>query len=289
MKYTYYPGCSLEASGKEYDMSFREVAKGLDMELVEVEDWNCCGATAAYSVNDLLSHALTARNIALAEKEGHDMIAPCSECYHKQFKTNKAIHHNPDKKDKINKALDGTGLKVEGKINIKHPVDVFINDIGAEKITEKVTKKLEGLKVASYYGCVMTRPDGIFDSPEYPTAMDKIVKALGATPVDFREFKTKCCGGPVLITKEDAAYDLTAVLLGKAKEFDADIIITACPLCHMMLDAKQPDIELALKKKYGVPILYISQLMGLAMGIEPKKLGLDKNFVDTGKVVKMFQ
>jgi heterodisulfide reductase subunit B len=285
VKYAYYPGCSLEATAKEYDMSVKEVFKALGVELKEIEDWNCCGASAAYSIDHLLSLSLAARNLALAEKENMDILAPCPECYLREWETSDSIKMDRELLDKMNKALEGTGLKVKGSIDVKHPLDVIVNDIGIEKLAEKVVNSLNGLKVAPYYGCVIVRPprNKRFDSPERPTSMDRIIEAVGATVAPFQH-KVKCCGGALMMANEGVQMKLSREILLDAKE-NADCIITACPLCHMALDARQMYIEKEYNEKIEVPVLYFTQLIGLALGITPKKLGLDKNFVPTKKII----
>lgn len=286
MKFAYYPGCSLESTAKEYDMSVREVFRALGVELKEIEDWNCCGATAAYSVDHLLSLSLATRNIAIAEKDGLDILSPCPECYLREWATNDAVKNDPELMDKVNRALEGTGLTLNGSINVRHPLDVIINDIGIDRLAEKVVYPLRGLKVAPYYGCVIVRPPRSrrFDSPENPTSMDKIIEAVGAVVAPFRD-KVKCCGGALVMANEEVQLKLTRDILIEAKKY-SDCIITACPLCHMALDTRQINVEQAYNEKIGIPILYFTQLVGLALGISPNKLGLDKNFVSTEEIVK---
>ncbi len=289
MKIGYYPGCSLEATAKEYDMSTREILKELDVELEELDDWNCCGASAAYSTDYMLSLALPARNIAIAEKAGLDVLAPCPECYVRLWKTNDAAKEDPKLLEKINKTFKGTDLEYKASVDIRHPVDIILNDVGLEKLKEKVKKPLTDLRVVPYYGCVLVRPPrkNSFDSAENPTSLDKIISTVGATPVDF-PMKTKCCGAPLILADEDVMIKLADALFSKAKELGADCMITACPLCHMGLDGKQTSIEKAYDKKIDMPVLYFTQLIGLALGISHKKLGLDKNLVSTSKLVKSF-
>jgi len=288
MKIGYYPGCSLEATAREYDMSVREVLKALDVELVELDDWNCCGASAAYSTDYLLSLALPARNIAIAEKANLDVLAPCPECYVRLWKTNDAVKEDPKLVEKINQTFEGTGLELKASIDVRHPVDVILNDIGLTKLKEKVVNPLTGLKVVPYYGCVLVRPPRkkSFDSAENPTSLDKIISTIGATPIEDYPLKTKCCGAPLMLADEDVMLKLADALFSKAEEHGADCMITACPLCHMGLDGKQTCIEEAYEKKIGMPVLYFTQLIGLALGISHKKLGLDKNFVSTSKLVE---
>jgi heterodisulfide reductase subunit B len=290
MKLAYFPGCSLESTGKEYDMSTREVFKALDVELTDLGDWNCCGSTVASSTDYLLSLALPARSLAMSENLELDVMAPCPECYLKLWKARESVRADSEVMGKVNKALDGTGLKIKGSIDVKHPVYVLVNELGLEKLEENVTKPLDGLKVVPYYGCVMLKPprDDRIDSAENPTGLDRITTTVGASVVPFAS-KVKCCGGGLILTNKEVMLKLTYEILKEAKAAGADCIITACPLCHLALDARQIDVEKEYNEKIDMPILYFTQLIGLALGIDPKKLGLDKNFVSTQKLLKSLE
>jgi heterodisulfide reductase subunit B len=290
VKLAYYPGCSLDATAKDYDMSTREVFKALDIELSELEDWNCCGATMASATDYLLSLALPARNLAISEKGELDVMAPCPECYLKLWKVRDSIKASPEVLDKINKTLGGTGLELKGTTDVKHPIYLLVNDLGLEKLKDKVVKPLEGLEVVPYYGCVILKPprDDRLDSAENPTGLDRIISTVGGTVVPFGS-KVKCCGGALMFTNREVMLKLTHELLKEAKDSGADCIITACPICHMALDARQIDVEKEYNEKIDMPILYFTQLIGLALGIDPKKLGLDKNFVSTQKLLKYLE
>lgn len=287
MKLAYYPGCSLESTGKEYDMSTKEVFKALDIELSGLKDWNCCGSSAASSIDYLLSLALPARNLAISENENLDVMAPCPECYLKLWKACESVKADPEVLDKVNKILEGTGLKLQGNIDVKHPVYVLVNDFGLEKLKEQVVKPLDELKVVPYYGCVMLKPprgDRV-DSAENPTGLDRMITTVGAAVVPF-DLKVSCCGGALMLTNREVMLKLTHELLKSAKNAGADCIITACPLCHMALDARQIEVEKEYNEKIDMPILYFTQLIGLALGIAPNKLGLNKNFVSAEKLLK---
>ena len=287
MKLAYYPGCSLESTGKEYDMSTKEVFKALDIELSGLKDWNCCGSSAASSTDYLLSLALPARNLAISENENLDVMAPCPECYLKLWKACESVKADQEVLEKVNKTLEGTGLKLQGSIDVKHPVYVLVNDFGLEKLEEQVVKPLDELKVVPYYGCVMLKPprgDRV-DSAENPTGLDRIITTVGATVVPF-DLKVSCCGGALMLTNREVMLKLTHELLKSAKNAGADCIITACPLCHMALDARQIEVEKEYNEKIDMPILYFTQLIGLALGIDPNKLGLNKNFVSAEKLLK---
>jgi heterodisulfide reductase subunit B len=286
MKLAYYPGCVLPTSGKEFDMSTKEVFKVLGMDLVELDDWNCCGATVAYNVDSLLALALPARNLAIAEKAKLDMVSPCPTCSYWLSKTKEAAS-DPDVLDKLNRVLNGTGLSYSGEAGGEHILEAIVKRVGVEKVREKVVNPLRGLKVVPYYGCYIVRPPRKerFDSPENPTTMDELLEVAGVTLLPW-DMKTKCCGGSLMISKEDVTLKLTHDLLRKAKGLGADCIATLCQQCNLALDGKQRDIEKVYNEKIDMPIVYFTQLLGLALGIPPKKLGLDKNIVGTEKLLQ---
>ncbi|MEA2052615.1 MAG: CoB--CoM heterodisulfide reductase iron-sulfur subunit B family protein [Euryarchaeota archaeon] len=284
-KLAYYPGCPSDATAMEQDMSTKAVFEKLGVELVEVEDWNCCGAAEVEDPE--LVYALNARNLAIAEKEGLDIVTPCSICYYNLERSNIALKADDKLRAKV-KGIDSS-LDYNGKIKAKHVLDVFVNDIGLEELSSKMSKKLN-LKVAPYYGCYIGRPpETAFDDPDDPDSMDKLIEQMGGEIVPFSQMKTLCCGGPLMMTRSDIAFDMARKILDTAKSAGADCIALACPLCGMMLDGKQADIEKALHVELDMPVVYITQLLGLALGIDAKELGLNKNAVDTkeilGKVV----
>ena len=284
-KLAYYPGCPSEATAIEQDMSTKAVFEKLGVELVEVEDWNCCGAAEVEDPE--LVYALNARNLAIAEKEGLDIVTPCSICYYNLERSNSALKDDDELRAKM-KAIDSS-LDYNGKIKAKHVLDVFVNEIGLEELSSKMTKKLN-LKIAPYYGCYIGRPsETAFDDPDDPDSMDKLIELMGGEIVPFSQMKTLCCGGPLMMTRSDIAFDMAMKILDTAKNAGADCIALACPLCGMMLDGKQADIEKSLHADVNMPVVYITQLLGLALGIDANELGLNKNVVDTkdilGKVV----
>ena len=281
-KLAYYPGCPSEATAIDQDMSTKAVFEKLGVELVEVEDWNCCGAA---EVDDPeLVYALNARNLAIAEKEGLDIVTPCSICYYNLERSNIALKADDELRAKV-KGIDSS-LDYNGKIKAKHVLDVFVNDIGLEELSNKMSKKLN-LKVAPYYGCYLGRPpETAFDDPDDPDLMDKLIELMGGEIVPFSQMKSLCCGGPLMMTRSDIAFEMARKILDTAKSAGADCIVLACPLCGMMLDGKQADIEKALHVEIDMPVVYITQLLGLALGIDAKELGLDKNAVDTKELVE---
>jgi heterodisulfide reductase subunit B len=272
MKYAYFPGCSQESTAEEYNHSLQAVARRLEtMDLVEMHDWNCCGATPAATVNPMLPHALAARNLAIAEEMGMDMVAPCAACYKNINKASHVLNDDPDLLARINATLNGHQLGCAPKV--RHPLDVVVNDVGVDSVP--VEKPLRGLKVASYYGCLITRPEGGFDDPEYPQSMDRLMEALGAEAVDW-PYKTKCCGGAIYMTTEDISFAMSADVLAHAKAAGANAVAVGCPFCQLLLDLYQDKLEAIKGTVFHLPIFFFSQLMGLAMGLNRAELGLEK-------------
>jgi heterodisulfide reductase subunit B len=281
-KLALYPGCPSEATALEQDMSTKAVFEKLGVELVEVEDWNCCGAAEAEDPR--LVYALNARNLAIAEREGLNIVTPCSICYYNLARTNNALKSDEKLREEI-KGIDPS-LEYNGTVTPKHLLDVLVNDIGLDAIRSKLEKKVE-IKVAPYYGCYLGRPpETAFDDPDDPVLMDQLIELIGGENVPFSAMKTKCCGGPLMMTRGDLAFEMARKILQTAKDAGADCIALACPLCGMMLDAKQPDVEKELKVKFDMPVVYITQLLGLALGIDAKKLGFDKNIVSTKRILE---
>jgi len=276
--YIYYPGCSLKGSSKHYEESILPVFKEIGMGLEELEDWNCCGATAYFSVDDTMAAAIGGRNLSLAEKTGKDIIAPCAGCYLTLRKSNEFLHSQTAKAQKILEDLKKNGCEYNGQVKVKHPLEVLIHDIGLKKIMEKVKSPLTGLKVACYYGCQLVRPFTDFDDPDYPVTLDNIMEAIGAEPVEFSA-KTRCCGGSLTGTIEEVGLRLNYILLKEAKKKGADVIATICPLCQFNLEITQNRIVKKYKEDIKMPVLYFSQLMGIAFGIPKEDLGFSRSII----------
>jgi len=288
MKFAYFPGCSLEGSAKDYNISSKAICEKLGIEIEDIEDWNCCGASAGHSISHELSLALPARNIALAELNGANAIlAPCSECFHNLRWANNAIKEKPEEKLKINKTLNELGLGVRGALEVRHLLDVIANELGEDELKKKRAIDISKLKVAPYYGCLVARPPDIasFDRVENPQSLDRIVKALGANVVNFEDFKTACCGGSLILPKEDVALKLIKNILLGAKKAGANCIVVPCPMCHMNVDAKQTLVEETFGIKIDLPVLYFTQLIGIAVGMNPKEVALEKNITSPKKIL----
>jgi len=274
MKYAYFPGCSLSSSGYDYHLSLKFVAQALGIDLVEVRDWVCCGASSAHATSHLLSVALPVLNLSHVEKDGFEkLIAPCLACLSRFKAANVELEHDVDLKKRMHEIFD---YKYQVKVKVYHPLEVFF-EIGLEKIRERMRKKLTGLRVACYYGCVLTRPPKIarFDNVEDPQSMDSIVRTLGAQPIEW-SFKTECCGVSMTLTRSDIVLKLSNDILREAREVGANVIAVTCPLCQANLDGRQRQIEETYKTRYRIPILYITQLMGFAFGAFPKEVGIQK-------------
>lgn len=287
MKYLYYPGCSLKSSGKSYEESLLAVLKKLNVPIEEINDWNCCGATNYMSINEKNAIILTARNLALAEQQdkGAHIIAPCSACFMGLLKTQNYLENEPALKESVLANLNKIGLNFENKVKVRHPLDVLINDIGVDAIRDSIFEPLKGLKVVSYYGCQLVRPYSPFDDPRDPQSMDTIVKALGAEAVDW-SLKTRCCGGSMTSTISDIGFRLNFLLLKEAKMRKADVIITSCPLCQFNLECFQDKISKKFGEDVKIPVMYFTQLMGLAFGITEKEIGLQRTLSPELSLVK---
>ncbi len=283
MKYAYYPGCSLNSTGIEYDQSTRAVAKHLGVQLEEIDDWNCCGASAAHNTSHLLSVALPARTLALAEKQGLDVAVPCAACFNRMKSAQVEVRESSKMRDTVN---DVISMDYSAKYEVKALLDVLVNEIGIEKIKEAVTRPLSGLRVASYYGCLLVSPPKTtcFDDPEDPKTMDKLVEALGAEPITW-SYKVECCGAGHSTTKPTVGIPMIKDILANAKLNGANCILTACPLCFLNLDMRQGEAGKLAKEGFYLPAFYFTQLMGLAIGYSPKEMGLQKHFIDPMKLL----
>jgi heterodisulfide reductase subunit B len=282
--YAYYPGCASEGTGIGQDLSIKAIAKPLDIELKEIEDWTCCGTTPYSSIDEAESLVIAARNLAIAEKTGFDLVTPCSSCFVTLLMASEHLKDNSSLMKQVNEALAVANLEYQGKVRVRHLVDVLVNDVTPEVIATKVRRQLNGLKVAPYYGCQMVRPDNGFDDPESPQSLDRLVVSLGAEAVPY-PLKARCCGTSLIIPEERLALGLIRKLLDNAIENGAQCIVTCCPLCQLNLDAYQGRVNSEFKTKFNMPVLFIWQLIGLALGIDNKYLGLKTNIASLSPVL----
>lgn len=288
--YPYYPGCSLQHDNHAYGVSTMAIAKALGFDLVEIDDWNCCGATEYFTVNRLPAYALVARNLALASGEGaEELLVPCSACFLNLHKTDKNMKLYPELKEKINQALAAGNLSYKpGTIKVRHLIEMIVNDIGMDGLRERLKRPLYGLKLAPYYGCLIARPDAQFESTEQPTAMDRLIEALGAQSTSF-SLKTFCCGGHMTQISEVTALEMIHKIVKNAADSGADAIVTICPMCQLNLDVYQDNANRLFDTEYKMPVLYFTQVIGLALGLSPKELGFGQEFVDAMAVVQKIQ
>ena len=271
MKVSYYPGCSLHATGREYDESVKAVSNALGIELDELDDWSCCGASSAHMTNFKLSVALPARDIIAAEKRGLDVMVPCAACFNR-FKS--AQHHlNTD--DKLRGEIEGMiGASYEGTLNVRNPIDIIYTDIGRDRLGSLVTKKLAGLKPVSYYGCLLLRPPEVcgFDDYENPIMLDGLMDSLGAESRPW-SYKTDCCGGSLTLGKTEIVVRLVDKLMTMAREAGANCLVTACPVCFANLDTRA-------SKDTVIPAFYFTELIALALGLEGTDSWFGRHNVD---------
>ncbi|MCL5958090.1 MAG: CoB--CoM heterodisulfide reductase iron-sulfur subunit B family protein [Chloroflexi bacterium] len=271
--YAYYPGCSLDTSAKEYDISIRRVCRLLGIELRPLEGWTCCGSSAAHATSQLLAISLAARNLQLATKENLPITTPCPSCF-ARLKTASLALEDETTAAAVQEVLEKS---LGSSVAVEHLVAV-LSDPG---LALPVKRPLAGLKVASYYGCLLVRPPDVspLDDPENPQFMDRLMERLGAEAVDW-PFKSECCGASLIFPRPDLTLSLSHRVLTAAMKRGADCVVVACPLCHSNLDIRQREMTARFGGKLGLPVLYFSQLMGLALGIEARELGLERHLVD---------
>lgn len=280
MNYAYYPGCSLTGSAEEYDVATRAVLEALSLDVTEIPDWTCCGASAVEPVSHLLSFVLPARNLSLAEGAAPraDVLAPCSACYLNLLKAAVGMRQDAALHRKVNAALEAESLSVGNIPKVRHLLDVLANDVDPASIAGKTRFPLTGLTVAPYYGCQILRPFVRFDDPENPSGMNRILEAMGARVHDWK-MGNKCCGASLMATHRETALQAVAALLDAAQ--GADAVVTVCPMCQMNLEAYQRQAGRLAASVEEITILYLPQLMGLAFGLPRDRIQLEKNIVIT--------
>ncbi len=287
MKYAYYPGCSAESTARDLHESSLAVAQALGIELKEIPGWSCCGATAAHQTDRALAASLAAANLLLAKEMGLDMVVNCAACYNRSKTANHEVLSSPAMRARVGEAL---GRDYDGSATVRHFVEVLLEDIGLEELQRSLKQSLNGLKIACYYGCFLVRPHEVtrFDDPENPTSLDRLVTAMGGESLDWPG-KVECCGGGLNLTRTDVTVKLSGSIIDTAHSSGADCIAVACPMCQTSLDLRQKDIEKAAGKRYNLPILYITQLLGLCLGLPPKDLGLSRLMVEPSAILKAIE
>ena len=283
-KYLLYPGCSMDSSGWAYGASIKAITEPLDLHLEEIDDWNCCGATEYLGINLIPAYSLIARNLALAAKQMNGtrtVIAPCSACYLNLAKADYYMGERPSLGVKVNEALEAGGLQyTPGTLDVRHLIDVLVYDVGLEAIRSQVTRPLHGLRVAPYMGCMLPRPDyqHRWSDHEHPTELDDLLRALGADVIDY-PLTSSCCGGHMTQIGPGTAFELIRRLVADAADRGAVVMATVCPMCQMNIDAYQNEMNHYFGTSYHMPILFFTQLMGLAFGKEPEELGIGAELV----------
>jgi len=292
-KYTYYPGCSSEGSAKHLDTSIRAIAPKLGIEIEDIEDWNCCGASVGeLAAGKLTNAALSASNLAQAREQGdQDLMTPCAACYLNTHATNEHIREDDTFKNDLNEALAAAGKSYDGDLHVRHACEVLVNDVGLDAIREQVTNPLDGIKIAGYVGCQTVRPfaaterGGDYDSYDDPEFLDDFINATGAEAIDF-DNATSCCGGSVSVMSPDKTLHLMKKILDEAKEKGADAIATPCPLCQTNVEMYQDAINQKFGTDFDIPVVFYSQLMALAFGMDASKdAALHQNIIKADKLV----
>jgi heterodisulfide reductase subunit B len=284
MKYAYYPGCSAESTARDMHQSTLAVARALGIDLVEPKGWTCCGATAGHQTDRLLAVSLPAANLTKVQDMKLDMVVNCAACYNRMKVANHEISAHSEIRKGVRDALD---RDYDGSVKVHHLVEVLLKDVGLPTIKKSLKRSLNGLKVACYYGCLLVRPPGIlkFDDPENPTCLDRLVTAMGGQSLDW-PCKVECCGGGLSLSRTDVVVHLTESILAMACAAGADCIAVSCPMCQVNLDLRQQDINQQTGKSYHLPIVYITQLLGLCLGIHAEELGFKKLMVPATRVLE---
>jgi heterodisulfide reductase subunit B len=284
MRYAYYPGCSAESTARDMHQSTLAVARALGIDLVEPKGWTCCGATAGHQTDRLLAVSLPAANLTKVQDMKLDMVVNCAACYSRMKVANHEIAAHSEIRQGVREALD---RDYDGSVKVRHLLEVLLEDVGLPAITRAVKHSLNGLKVACYYGCLLVRPPKIlkFDDPENPTSLDRLVTAMGGTSLEWPS-KVECCGGGLSLSRTDVVVELTGSIIDMAASAGADCIAVSCPMCQVNLDLRQQDINKLTGKNYQIPIVYITQLLGLCLGIGPDELGFNQLMVPASVVLE---
>jgi heterodisulfide reductase subunit B len=275
----------LECNSAAYDVSVRAVADLLGIKLVEIDDWNCCGATEYFSQDELVACSVIARNLALVDPQINQLVAPCAACYLNLKKTDRLMTEDAKLNSQISQSLAAGGLSYKaGRVTVRHLLDVIYTDIGEAAVRDKMVRPLTGLRIAPYYGCQVVRPYDGFDNPEYPMKMDEMFQWVGAEVVDY-PVKAHCCGGHMTQISEPEAFELIRRLLQSAADYEADMILCMCPMCQLNLDAYQARVNGFFGTNFRLPIVFFTQMLGLAFGLDPSKLGFGKELVPARPVI----
>ena len=286
MRVAYFPGCVAKGNCPELNQATKKIAPMLGIELVELTGAPCTGAGVLESQNPVLADTYNAKTLALAEELDLPLMTICSTCIGCLRKSNKKLSDNEGYRAEVNAVLESGGHTYHGGVAVTHILYVIIKEVGIDNLRDMVKKPLTDLRIAPFYGCYILRPADIMgiDDPDNPTSMERVIDALGATPVDYSG-KTRCCGFPIGLENEEASFKMAGKHIGEAKDKSADCMVTPCPLCHMNLDLQQPGVSRVINRQLDMPILYLPQMVGLALGISPKELGFNKHMIPTQNVL----
>jgi len=290
MNVAYFAGCSPQSTTKELDASTRRTAQALGFQLKELREATCCGSVELKLNNDDLFYSLNARTLAMAERESDILMTVCNTCQLMLSQANRRLKADGEMRERANRVLAGMGLKYEGRVEVKHYLWLLLNDLGLERLAERISKPASGLKVAPFYGCHILRPKEAlgFEDPDEPHSLEDLINLMKAVPVDYPG-KIKCCGFHNLPYDKDLAIALTGQYLLEAKKAGAECLVTPCPLCFTMLDGYQAEAEKKLKTIINLPVFHLPQLIGLALGLDPEALMLGRNMVPVGGVLSRFR
>jgi succinate dehydrogenase / fumarate reductase cytochrome b subunit len=292
LKYAYFPGCVAQGACRELYMSTDALTKALGIELIELKKASCCGSGTFKEDSQLMEDTVNARNIALAESLNLPLLTHCSTCQgvigHVDERLKEAQESNPDYLNQVNGLLKAEGCSpYKGTSEVTHLLWALVGDYGLEALAERVTRKLSGLKCAAFYGCYLLRAQKHlpFDDPYNPQSMERVFQTIGATPINYRG-RTQCCGWPLSSYATEQSFKMAGGHIQEAIDAGADCLVTPCPLCHLNLDSRQPEVAMVVGQKLGLPVLHLPQLIGLAVGISPKQLGLERHIVSTEPVLE---
>lgn len=287
MKYAYYPGCVAKSGAPELYTSTAQVAQKLGIELVELTAASCCGAGVINEGDSFLSVLLNARTFAMAEDMNLEILTICSTCQGVMRQVKWQLDDDSNLSAKTNEALAKINMQYKGEVKIRHLLWALVEDYGLQRLEQQIVKPLKDLKVAPFYGCYILRPAEAlqFESHEKPVSLEQLIATIGAEPVNF-DGETKCCGFPILFVQRETAFKMAGTYLNNAKQNGADIMVTPCPLCHISLDTYQAKSANETKTELNLPVMHLPQLIGLALGVEPEKLGLSKHMISTAKVLR---
>ena len=287
MRYAYYPGCSAESTARDMNQSTLAVARALGIDFEEPKGWTCCGATAGHQTDRLLAVSLSAANLAKVQDMNLDMVVNCAACYNRMKVANHEISTHAEVRQNVSDALE---RDYDGSVKVRHLLEVLLEDIGLPTVTKALKRTLSGLKVACYYGCLLIRPPEIlkFDDPENPKSLDRLVTAMGGQTLDW-PCKVDCCGGSLSLARTDVVVRLSGSILDLAVQAGADCIAVSCPMCQINLDVRQKDINKETGRNYHMPVIYITQLLGLCLGLDPSELGFEKLMVPAETVLRRME